>query len=191
MAEASATPIIETAPVEWRPVVGFEGRYEVSNRGLVRALWFVNKHVERRRITPKLLRGHLRNGYRTVKLSNRGDDRTEYVHALVAEAFIGPRPQGLQVAHLDGDKGNCVPANLAYVTHKENEAHKRVHGRDNRPAGPDAGGAKLTAAQVREMRSLRRRFGGKLPQWVLARMFDVTKWTVSDVCAGKSHQNVG
>lgn len=41
-----------------------------------------------------------------------------------------------------------------------------------------------------EMRQLRARFGDKLPLWVLARMFGVSKWTAADLCAGRAHRDV-
>ncbi|QDL90380.1 HNH endonuclease [Paroceanicella profunda] len=50
------------------------------------------------------------------------------LHILVATAFIGPRPEGLVVAHLDGDKSNNRADNLAYVSQRENIEHKRMHG---------------------------------------------------------------
>jgi hypothetical protein len=50
------------------------------------------------------------------------------VHILVARTFHGPRPDGLVVAHLDGDKANNCADNLSYVSHRQNIEHKRAHG---------------------------------------------------------------
>ena len=50
-------------------------------------------------------------------------------HALVALAFLGPRPEGLQVSHDNGDSTDNRACNLRYVTQTENEAMKRLHGR--------------------------------------------------------------
>ena len=44
---------------------------------------------------------------------------THYIHALVAAAFIGPRPEGHDIIHLDGDPTNLHVDNLAYVTRSE------------------------------------------------------------------------
>lgn len=51
------------------------------------------------------------------------------LHVLVAEAFIGPRPDGLEVHHIDHDRMNPRVDNLEYVTHQENVAlaHKHHH----------------------------------------------------------------
>ena len=51
-----------------------------------------------------------------------------YVHQLVLEAFVGPRPARHQAAHGDGNPLNNTLANLRWATPKENEADKRLHG---------------------------------------------------------------
>lgn len=50
-----------------------------------------------------------------------------YVHRAVAEAFIGTIPPGMQVNHLDGDKLNNTPGNLAICTPSENQLHSHKH----------------------------------------------------------------
>ena len=62
------------------------------------------------------------------------------VHSLIALTFHGERPAGLEVRHLNGDQRDNRPCNLAYGTHKENEADKQNKTR-------------LTPEQVREIRS--------------------------------------
>lgn len=104
---------------EWRPIPGFEG-YLVSNHGRV---------LSRRQGTPRLLSappGH--KGYRTVGLMRSGRAESIRVHQLVAAAFIGPRPDGLQVRHLNGDNQNNHVANLAYGTPSENNLDQVAHG---------------------------------------------------------------
>ena len=61
-------------------------------------------------------------GYAQVALSGL-KTRRAYVHHLVAEAFIGPRPDGYVVNHIDANKQNNARANLEYVSRKENSAH--------------------------------------------------------------------
>lgn len=67
-------------------------------------------------------------GYCRVHLQINGEPKSKTVHSLVADSFIGPRPKGLQVRHLDGNKANNHLINLAYGTAKENEADKVLHG---------------------------------------------------------------
>ena len=99
----------------WKPVVGFEGTHEVSDRGRVRG----------RR---KVLRQHFNHGYPQVTLRS-GDTLTSMlVHRLVAEAFIGPRPAGDEICHGDGDKANNTAENLRYDTRAANGQDKRKHG---------------------------------------------------------------
>lgn len=101
---------------EWRPVVGFEGRYEVSNQGRVRSLLRRRRPILRLFTKPE--------GYVHVCLLDHGRQCTRYVHRLVAEAFC-PQVDGDQVNHLDGDKGNNRADNLEWCTPAENSRHAR------------------------------------------------------------------
>ena len=102
----------------WLPVAGYEGRYEVSDRGEVRSL-------PRARTRGGILKQSLRaNGYPFVSLSGKSTS----VHTLVAEAFHGPRPPGHVVRHLSGDKRDNRAENLAWGTPSENEADKFTQG---------------------------------------------------------------
>lgn len=99
---------------EWRPVPGFEGRYEVSSHGRV---W---SHIRHRLLKPQP-RGW---GHLYVTLGGRGYG----VHQLVALAFIGPRPEGQLVRHWDGNHLNNHATNLRYGTQLDNMDDQRRHG---------------------------------------------------------------
>lgn len=93
----------------WKDVVGYEGKYLVSNEGNVYS--FLSK---------KMLKNILVNGYYKVTLCNEGNYRMEWVHRLVATAFI-PNPESKRcVNHLDENGKNNNVSNLEWVTHKEN-----------------------------------------------------------------------
>ncbi len=97
----------------WLPVCGFEGTYEVSTYGQVRA-------VRKRKGRVGLMHGTIDDvGYRSVHLRCPGYSARRRVHKLVAEAFIGPCPPRQEVRHLDGDKLNNTVSNLAYGTRRE------------------------------------------------------------------------
>jgi len=110
----------ELASEEWRPVVGHEGRYEVSNLGRVKSLRFRGHAGE------ALLRQSIVKGYPRVTIGR--PERTRYIHTIVAEAFHGPRPFAasgirIDVNHKDGIKTNCRESNLEWMTYLENAAH--------------------------------------------------------------------
>ena len=132
----------------WRDVPGYEGRYEVSDLGNVRS-WAVRGEVGSRRATPRTLsQATGKRGRKTVSLVPEGASagRTHTVHGLVASAFIGPRPEGMQVAHWDGDAGNNRLSNLRYATPEENSADAIRH--ETLMRGSRHTSARLTEAEV-------------------------------------------
>ena len=97
----------------WKPVVGYEDLYEVSNLGRV---WSVKKNIFR-----KLRKD--RDGYLVVDLCKNGKKEWPQVHRLVAKAFI-PNPENLpQVNHKDEDKTNNQVSNLEWCTPEQNNNH--------------------------------------------------------------------
>lgn len=123
---------------EWRPVAGFAGAYEVSNLGRVRSL---DRRILCRNGTSFRRRGvvlnpseHTPGGYRQVKLPNResaspGAQRTAFVHALVLEAFVGPRPAPeMEARHLNGVPSDNRLSNLIWGTASENAFDRVRHG---------------------------------------------------------------
>lgn len=107
---------------EWRPIVGTDGAYEVSNLGRVRS------------VTRRVYQKGTYGGWKTLKGSilkpigkdgtylmvNVGKRKKVRIHKLVAEAFV-PRIDGKRcVDHIDGDKSNNAASNLRWCTHKEN-----------------------------------------------------------------------
>lgn len=181
-AEASPTRITDTSPEEWRSIRGFESVYEVSNHGRVRRLRGRSRRGSPGKVLgePVVLTPYDGSGYPKYHLSYGAAKRRVYAHALVMDAFVGPRPAGREIAHLDGCRDNPALANLAYVTPLENNSHKRVHGTQKALAGPDQPKAVLTADQVREVRDLRRRRAMRVVE--IARKFGISRETVYSVC---------
>lgn len=136
----------------WLPVPGFEGQYEVSDRGSVARL-------PCRSARGRSLRGMFlkptsdRHGYSVVNLRRRGKSTQRKVHQLVLEAFVAPRPPGESTRHLDGNPRNNHVDNLAWGTHTENMHDKARHGTEN--VGSRNGQSKLTEADIPEIDQLR------------------------------------
>lgn len=138
----------------WRAIPGYDGWYEVSNLGRVRS-WKMptNQKVAgpRRRAEPLILRpAPTKTGYMKCALFSTAM-KTWTVHQLVALAFIGPRPEGAEIAHGNGVKADNRLANLRYATHAENMADNVLNGVN--PAGAHHPLAKLTEAEVRMIRA--------------------------------------
>ena len=117
-------------PEQWRPVVGQEGAYEVSSEGRVRSLPRIVK-TKRGALRPypgRMLKPVLQpNGYYTVGIKRK----LRTVHSLVAESFIGPRPEGLEVCHNNGRPLDNRAENLRYGTTSENQIDAVLHGANN------------------------------------------------------------
>ena len=118
---------------QWKPVLGYEGRYEVSDLGRVRSL------PNARRKTVMIMRPTItgeRGGYFSVRLTTSVDgsykQRLLRVHRLVLEAFVGPPPEGKPWGlHRDGNPHNNALKNLYWGTPLENMEDRRKHGKGN------------------------------------------------------------
>lgn len=127
------------ADERWLPVIGYEGLYEVSDRGRVRSLDRVTPTVMPYGPTTRHYRGKVlkltcdSRGYPGVRFSRAGIMESRPVHHLVMEEFAGPRPEGQEIRHLNDVKTDCRwPENLVYGTKKENFADRVVNGISNR-----------------------------------------------------------
>ena len=108
----------------WKDVIGYEGLYQVSDRGNVRS---VDRHVPHKTFGKKFCKGvviepHITNaGYLRVNLCKENRYKSFSVHRLVAEAFLTTCDiTDLQVNHKDEDKKNNSVENLEWVTKQEN-----------------------------------------------------------------------
>jgi hypothetical protein len=115
--------LFETEEV-WKPVIGYEGFYEVSNLGRVQSL---ERYVPSRwgtvRIAAKILKPvNNHKGYYQYSLSKDNSVKQPMAHRLVAEAFLGV--SSLQVNHINGVKTDNRPENLEYVTARDNTVHR-------------------------------------------------------------------
>ena len=138
----------------WKPVVGYEGLYEVSNVGRVKGL---DRQVRTKGGGLKFWKGKLlkpalnTGGYPFVGLCKDGVRTSMQVHTLIMDTFVGPRPKGFEVCHNDNDRSHSVLSNLRYDSRKGNHADMRAHGTwQEGEAHPQS---KLTAEDVLEIRA--------------------------------------
>lgn len=108
----------------WKDVPGYEGRYKVSDGGQVKSL--VGAHGIRRERLRKLMTD--KAGYQRVTLKKDGVGRNHLVHHLVLGAFIGPKPNGLECRHLNGDSADNRLVNLIWGTSSQNTKDTVRHG---------------------------------------------------------------
>ena len=138
---------------------GYQGLYEIDEEGVVYRLASDRQQQGRwkpvTRHYPEMVMKQRLDvyGYPTVGLTKNGQMQGKLVHRLLALAFI-PNPENLpEVNHKDGVKTNNALDNLEWVTTQENLLHRtRVLGLDGLK-GEDCPWSKLTAEQVRIIRT--------------------------------------
>jgi hypothetical protein len=112
---------MENSPEVWMPVPNYEGLYEISNHGRFAAIRKDGRFF--RKLNDKT---HYLSV--SVKSMDGKPQKSLYIHTLVAHVFIKPRPDGLVVRHLDGNRYNNKVENLAYGTNAQNVADSVKHG---------------------------------------------------------------
>lgn len=103
----------------WKPVVGYEGLYEVSNRGGVRSVDRISSAGSRLKGVT-LAQFKTPHGYIRVGMCKQGETKTLLVHPLVLEAFVGPRPDGSDCRHLNDQPDDNRVENLQWGTRSQN-----------------------------------------------------------------------
>lgn len=154
---------------EWRPVVGHSG-YEVSNLGNVRSVDRIVVRYQRGRRVEQPRRGqsitpvaNVKSGHLFVRLGRAAHCT---VHALVLEAFVGPRPSGLEGCHNNGDPSDNNVSNLRWdsrssnlrdaVRHGTHPMSSKTHCKNGHEFTPEN---TVTTARQRRCRACRRIYG--------------------------------
>lgn len=166
---------------EWRDVEGYEGRYQVSNLGRVKALPHKGKKSGIKKATKS------DRGYLAIGLSRKDDSKTFRVHRLVASAFI-PNPDCLiEVNHKDGIKANNHVSNLEWSTRGENMRHAYRMGLLKIRCGEQiVHKAKLTLEQVKYIVAMQ----GKITACKLAASLGISDCAIHDIYKGRSWKRV-
>ena len=149
----------------WLPVYGLEDQYLVSNVGRVQC-----------RQTGNIRRMYALDGRYVAVAMNQ---KIRKVHHLVAEAFIGPRPEGMLCLHRDDDKLNNTPENLYWGTQKQNQQDCIKNGHRPSQSGEANHNAKLDEDAVRAIRAAQ----GTCK--AIGKQYGVSPMTVSLIKRGK------
>jgi hypothetical protein len=109
----------------WKDIIGYEGKYQVSNKGEVKSL---SRIVDRGNLPNRIQKERTMKksvniaGYYVVNLTKDAKQKVHTVHSLVALCFIGDR-EGKDTNHIDSNKLNNCLHNLEYVSRRENTCH--------------------------------------------------------------------
>lgn len=162
------------------PINGTDGKYEISNKGNVKSLYFHG----RLRNNPKLLKPGLSHGYWSIVVCINGTRRTAYIHRLLAEHFI-PNPKKLRVInHIDGDRGNNELSNLEWCTYSDNTQHCVNFISNNHGANHN----KAKFSEIDILKILISRYRNKLPANEIANQLGVTESAIINICAGRRYK---
>ncbi len=173
--------------VAFRPIKSHDG-YAVGDDGSV---WSCKetgrgKSHDEKHWRPMGQSKHTRSDYRVVTFYSHNKGSTQFVHRIVLEAFVGPRPLGMVVCHEDGNPVNNRLTNLRWGTRKENEADKERHGR--RRHGEKHQNSKITEEDVREIR--RAWANREMTQKKLGEKFGLTRTGVQSIVKGQTWRHV-
>jgi hypothetical protein len=160
--------------------------YRINSKGVVISCWsrggigrLTSDWREKQPYTTQ--KGHKRIELRTTD----GRAIRVMVHVLVLEAFVGPRPVGMEACHCDGNPANNDVVNLRWDSPTANWRDRRKHGRGCE--GVKNVHAKLNDDVVREIRGMRAN-GAKLRE--LAERFGVSTAKISQISLMKSWRHV-
>lgn len=173
---------------EWRDIVGFDGFYQISNRGKVRSYGGRNGQRKGEEYLRALNATH--DGYLKVRLIKGAKDITKRVHVLVAEAFI-PNPNNFTtVNHKDGDKTNNHVENLEWADRSKQMIHAYALGLKKPIRGSKNSQAKLTDDDVRYIKNHYKRGSREFGTVALSKIFGVSNRVIGLVVRGLSYKDV-
>lgn len=162
---------------KWKPIPGFEEKYEISNKGRIRS---IDRSVLLKKGILQFRKGKIiklnsnTKGYLFSNLYCKGKHKPAYPHRLVAESFINNPNRLPEVNHIDGNKQNNTVNNLEWVTREENIHHFIKLGLRK---------DKLTMQQANEIKA---KYSSKLySQNELAKEYGVSQSHISSIVTGR------
>lgn len=163
----------------WKDIPKYENYYQVSNLGRVKSLdrEMVGKSGKKYIKKGLIMTPGLKHSSLSVILSKDGKRENNKVHKLVMLAFVGERPNGMQICHKDGDFKNNNLNNLRYDTAKENK--KDCYRYSEKPKN-----AKLSIDDVLTIRRMHNKEG--YTQKEISIIFNVSRPHISHIISGRS-----
>lgn len=159
----------------WRDVRGYEGYYQVSNKGRVYST----------RSQRNLSLTHEKRGYVSVELNVQGVNKRVKIHRLVAKSFIPPVEGKALVNHINSIRNDNRVENLEWCTQSENILHGFKYGNKD-SHGENHSHNKLTEKQVIEILQLK----GTVTQQKIADMFNISRENISRIHRRISWQHI-
>lgn len=162
---------------QWKPVIGYEDLYEVSNLGNLRTIprEYYNSLGRLCEIKQKVLKGFLQvkstTNYVRVALHKDGKSQKFFMHRLVMNAFNPTDNNELEINHIDYNGENNNLTNLEWVTKSENEKHSRLNGR-NYSKSSEAGKQSAIKARERSKAEAESYVGKKIHNWNVIEVLD-------------------
>lgn len=162
----------------WKDIKEYKGLYQVSSLGRVRSL-------PRNTTKGGIIKGNKSRFYQSLCLSKNGYIKSYAIHRLVAITFIKNSDNKPYVNHKDGNKFNNRVDNLEWTTPSENKIHAVKNGFTYSPRGEKHWASKLSEWQVISIRR-----NAYKPQKELAKEFNVSFQTISDIINRKKWKHI-
>ncbi len=176
----------------WKSVIGFEGLYEISNRGRLRS---VDKYVSHGRWPSsglalkkgKIIKCFINEaGYWRTSLRKDGKYYNKVIHRLVAESFIKNPNNYPEVNHKDLNTLNCWEDNLEWCTHPYNQAHAASHGRYCPVKNPNV----IRKLEFQDVFDIHRIAMTGLSQGAIGDLFGISQSVVGCILRGESWKTI-
>lgn len=176
---------------EWKDIPEYVGLYQVSSQGTVKRLEGSVKRLHLGKVLEQPIRERVlktspstSKEYPAVNLCKEGICKPKYVHVLVAQAFLGERPAGMQVCHNEKGVSNPSSTNLRYDTPVGNAADRHLHGTDAK--GENNPSSKYTEEQIANVKYDLI----STPQHLVAKDWGIPKSTIRSIKQGKRWNHV-
>lgn len=176
---------------EWKPIVGYESAYEISNLGRVKALSRTQKMPGNGgfKVSPEIiLKQHKTNhGHLYIDLTKENKRKKYLIHRLVAIHFISNPNNYPNVLHGDNDSTNNNKNNLSWGTQAMNMHDKIRHSTHKK--GEDIPNCILTELQVKEIKTLYNKKKG-FTYKKIGELYNVNKGTIGDIIKERTWKHI-